>query len=150
MPGASPRDFSNRPFTIETIQEAWPSLVEQLGNLGSHVNRLRPASLPEPGVLAVAVPGIYNWAADACDTIEARGRIESALRALLGRSLTIRFDREQPATESEPAKGGSSPPAPQSGGVRPEDLADDPLVQDVLKLFEARPVRLEADDGSGS
>lgn len=130
-------------LSLESVQGRWARLVEDLPpSLKGHLEALRPTSLPEPGVLVVAVPAMYNWRADACESPESRGQIESRLRALLGRSVSIRFQREAaPAPDGEAEPRGRALPS-----VHPDVLAADPLVRDVLKLFEARPVRVEPEE----
>jgi hypothetical protein len=83
------------------------------------------------------VPAGYNWVADACDTAEGRARIESALRAVLGRPLGVQFERAQP--EADPA-------AVAGPGGPDDDLAGDPMVQKVIELFEARRVAIRNEE----
>lgn len=133
--GAVPRALS-----VESMREIWPDLSTVLGPpLGSHLAKLSPAALPEPGVLVVTVPQGYNWLADACEKPEARAKVEAAIHKLINRPLTVRFDR--PASAAEPSGPRARPVA-----VRHDELEADPLVQDVVKLFEARPVRVEVEE----
>jgi hypothetical protein len=57
----------------------------------------------------------------------------------MGRPLTLRFERATP------------PPRPdgpaRSSSIHPSELDDDPLVQSVVKRFEARAVKVEMDEG---
>jgi DNA polymerase-3 subunit gamma/tau len=146
VPPASPQPSTPAPpegLSLESVQGLWDRLVEGLSpSLRGHLEALRPTALPEPGVLVVAVPPMYNWRADACESPESQGQIEARLRTLLGRSVSIRFRREAaPASNGEAEPKGRSLPS-----VHPDVLAADPLVQDVLKLFEARPVRVEPEE----
>jgi DNA polymerase-3 subunit gamma/tau len=135
----SPRAEGPRPLTLEGFRDAWPELCESLGAPeGSHLARFAPAGLPEPGVLAVAVPADYNWAADVCERPESRGRIEAALRGVMGRPLILRFERAA-ARPDAPARPAS---------LHPAELDSDPLVQAVVQRFEARAVKVELDDGA--
>ena len=69
-----------------------------------------------------------------------KGRIEARLAQWLQRSVSIRFDRVAP---------GPSPPARTAlSFARDEAVKDDPMIKQVVELFEARPVRVEVDDGS--
>jgi DNA polymerase-3 subunit gamma/tau len=135
-------DFTKRPLDLRTLEELWPLLAERLGApLGNNLARLAPASLPAPGVLAVSVPAAYNWAADSCQSGDAPARIEGALRELLGRPLKLQYDRE-----NAPPKSALRTTHSGAGPLRHPDLESDPLVQDLVKLFEARPVRVELDE----
>ncbi len=88
-----------------------------------------------PNQLAVGVDRAYNWIADACDTPEARARIEGRLSQWLQRSVSIRFDR--------PAADPAPPTRTALNFARDEAVKDDPMVRQVVELFEARPVRVE-------
>lgn len=130
------------PLSIENLEAAWARVQEAVGPpLSRHLGWLRPGELPEPGLLVIPVPPAYNWMAEACDQPEARGRIESAIRDVLGSRLRIRFERVAP-----PA--GSEPPAQSAGSATllAGELESDPMIQEIIKLFEARPVRVELDD----
>jgi DNA polymerase-3 subunit gamma/tau len=142
-----PADFTGQPLTLGTLRAAWPALREQVGQpLGLHLGKLLPTELPEPGVVVIAVPEHYNFAADSCDRDENRRRIEEALGRLFGRTLALRFRRErEPAAPAEP-RPADAPRRPR----RADELDADPLVQDVVKLFEARPVHVEIDDEAES
>ncbi len=134
-------------LSLESVQKTWNTLIDELSPpLKNHLEALRPTAIPEPGLLVVGVPLMYNWRADACESTDAKGQIESRLRSLLGRSVTVSFLRETPrsAREDGDQRGPSLPP------VHPDVLAADPLVQDVLKLFEARAVRVEPEESPES
>jgi DNA polymerase-3 subunit gamma/tau len=138
----APRSDQPRPLTLESFREAWPEVCEHLGApLGNNLGRLDPSGLPEPGMLAVSVPPTYNWAADSCDTPESRSRIEAALRAVMGRPVALRFERPAPTPRRPDAT------APRPSTIHPAELDDDPLVQEVVKRFEARAVKVEMDEG---
>jgi DNA polymerase-3 subunit gamma/tau len=141
-PAEAQADFSGRPIDLPTLTDLWPILAAQLGApLGTNLARLVPHALPAPGVLVVSVPPAYNWAADSCDSGDGPARIEAALRDLLGRPLKLQFARSGEAREPVVRS-----PQPAVGPLRHPDLERDPLVQDIVKLFEARPVRVEVDD----
>ncbi len=130
-------------WDIEAIRAAWPRWSAGLdADFASKLARLPPTAIVGPNALAVAIDGAYNWAADACDAPDVRARIEAKLAQWLGRPVSIRFDRprEEPPT----------PAGPGSAFSRDETLKDDPIVKKVVELFEARAVRVEVDDGSGS
>jgi DNA polymerase-3 subunit gamma/tau len=140
QPGFRPSPPPEDAPTLEAVLAAWPDVVARIGaELGAKLNRLRPTAIPGPNSLAIGVPAGYNWVADACDTTEGRSRIESALRATLGRHLTVQFDRAQPEADPPPAA------APGPAGLD-DDLAGDPMVQKVIELFEARRVAIKNED----
>ncbi|MBX6315254.1 MAG: DNA polymerase III subunit gamma/tau [Isosphaeraceae bacterium] len=123
------------PLTCEAVLAAWPDLVRQVGApFGAALDKVRPRALEGPKTVAIPVPIEYNWVARLCDTPDARAKIEAALLDLLGRPLTVRFEREAPPATPAPARAA--------------DLASDPLVQKVVELLEARPIHLEVDEGS--
>jgi DNA polymerase-3 subunit gamma/tau len=125
------------PWDIEAIRAAWPAWAAALdADFASKLTRVLPSAIFGPSQLAIAVDRAYNWVADACDTPEVRTRIEAALARWLQRPVSIRFDR-----------AAEEPEAP-SRAARNDSLRDDPLVRQVVEIFEARPVRVEADDGS--
>jgi hypothetical protein len=126
------------------VKAAWPGVVARLGGaLGNNLARLVPHALPDPRTIAVAVPPTHAFAADACESGDAPAKIEAALRTAFGRALCLRFDR--PAARPEPPRRE----APTSTrALKHPDLDEDPLVQDVLRVFEARPVRVETEDES--
>lgn len=89
--------------------------------------------------MAIGLGPRYNWVAEEYGTPEAREKIEQTLGQLLGRPVRIQFERS--SEEAHPA-ATPEPAAP----VRRDGLADDPMIQKVVELFEARPVHLEAEE----
>jgi DNA polymerase-3 subunit gamma/tau len=127
------------PLDLETVREVWQDLLSQLGvGLGKGMSLLIPTAISGPNILVIRVGARYNWVVDECGTVEARSKIEQALEGLLKRPVTLRFERgaEDPATVAPP----------NAGQARSEELAGDPLVQKVIQLFEARPVRMEVEE----
>lgn len=124
------------PLTIDRVEALWPTLLDQLPNgLATAVKALRPSTL-SGDQLAVRVEPGYNWVADRCDSAEARVPIESALRGLFGRPLSLWIER-----------AAADPPATPTVSVQAVNAVhDDPFVQKVVELFEARLVRTEAED----
>jgi DNA polymerase-3 subunit gamma/tau len=127
---------------LAPLRAAWARVAAELGgSLGKHMQRfsaLRPA---EADVLEVDVPAIYHFSADACESADNLAKIEAALRAALGRPISLHFQRQ---TASQPPMRRESPQATRA--LRHEDLESDVLVQDLVKLFEARPIHVELDD----
>ncbi|MEO6808124.1 MAG: DNA polymerase III subunit gamma/tau [Isosphaeraceae bacterium] len=131
-----PNSAAPRSFDLDAVQASWSEICAEVGTgIGSYLSRLQPIAIVGTDLLAIGVPGSYNWAADACEKDEARNRIEVALRSRFGRALTIRFDREE-----APAQQRSAEP------VRDDDLATDPLILKAVQLFEARRVHVEVED----
>ena len=137
-----PAPTADGPIRVEDALGIWKELVEVLDpRLGGPLAKVRPSAISGPNILVIPVPSEYNWVADACDRDESRPKIEAALGRLLCRPAAIRFEKAAPDAKArvEPA------PAP-----RPDDLAQDPMVQKVSELFEARLVRIEAEDDPDS
>jgi DNA polymerase-3 subunit gamma/tau len=137
-PSVAVKPTGDGPLPFEAIQEAWPRVLETLGTpLSTSLGKLQPLAISGPDLLAIEVPAGYNWAADACEGTEARGRIEAALRSVLGRPVTFQLNRppqaEAPATASAAAE-------------RRDEVANEPIVRKLVELFDARVVRIDADE----
>jgi DNA polymerase-3 subunit gamma/tau len=83
-------------------------------------------------------PG-YNHVVDLCDRAEPRSKIEAALNRWLGRPVVLRFLR--PAGVEGPARTRHSATVARNDG-----LEDDPIVKLIVERFEARLVRVDAED----
>jgi DNA polymerase-3 subunit gamma/tau len=131
------------PWEIEAIRDGWPRWAEGLEpDLAIKATRLAPTAILGPNQLAVGVDRAYNWVADACEAPETRARIEAKLGAWLGRLVALRIDR--PAAANAPA------PRLPLVSSRDEAVRDDPMVRQVVELFDARPVRVEVDEGESA
>jgi DNA polymerase III subunit gamma/tau len=134
---------SGPPWEIEAIQAEWPHWTEGLeADLALKLVRVAPSAIFGPNHLAVSVDRAYNWVADACEAPELRARIEARLAQWLRRQVTVRFDR--------PASDPTLLPLRTSNFARDEALKDDPMVRQVVDLFEARAVRVDQDDSSSA
>jgi DNA polymerase-3 subunit gamma/tau len=125
------------PLELEAVRNAWPALIKKVGlRLGVPLSRAEPLlAISGPNILAIRLPAGYNEIADVCDTPAARPRIEHVLADLLGRPVTLAFER---TVEKPPAQ-----PPPSPARKRDELLEREPIVQKVVELFEARPLHLE-------
>ena len=139
-PGPMPTRASGDGFNLQDVLHSWETLVTKLGPVGAPLAKVRPVAISGPNVLVIPLPPGYNWVADACQRDEARAKIEAGLASVLGRPALFRFERAEAETNRDEA-----PPPP-----RPDELAQDPMVQKVIELFEARPHFVEADDGAES
>ena len=140
-PEASP---SSGPLRLDEVLRAWDALPSRLDARLAQalpLGKVRPVAISGPNLLVIPLPEGYNWVADACERDEGRAKIESALGQLLGRPAAIRFEK---AAADGDARAAQAPP------VRPDELAQDPMVQKVSELFEARLVRIEAEDEADS
>jgi DNA polymerase III subunit gamma/tau len=128
-------------WEIDAIRAGWSAWADGLeADLGAKAARLVPSAILGPNRLSVAVDRAYNWVADACDAPEMKGRIEARLAQWLQRSVSIRIDRVAP---------GPAPPTRTAlSFARDEAVKDDPMIRQVVELFEARPMRIEVDEGS--
>ncbi len=134
-------DFKKESLSLETFQKAWPFLKEALpASIGGSLAKLEPSRVIAPATLVVFVPASYNFMADQLEKPKSSTALDVALRELLGRAISVRFERSS-ETEKVPKEQASVP----SIG-RHEDLDADPLVQDMIKLFDARAVRIQTDE----
>jgi hypothetical protein len=63
--------------------------------------------------------------------------------------LTIRFERFGTADgdgDGLPSSGSANPAPSAAAPRRPGDLESDPMVQKVVRLFEARPIHMEVEE----
>jgi DNA polymerase-3 subunit gamma/tau len=125
---------------LDTVRQLWPDLVKKVGStLGMNLVAAEAIGVESPDVLVIAAKPGYNSLADLCGTDEARERISHCLQRLLRRPVTVRYHQVVEAM--------SAVPSAPVGEPRPtEILADDPMIQKVVELFEARPLHLEYDD----
>ncbi len=129
-------------WEIGAIRAGWSRWTSGLDDdFASKLGRLQPSGIEGPNGLSIAVDRAYNWVADACDTPDVRARIESRIAQWLRRQVSIRFDR--------PAEEARQPSLVSAAAARDESLKDDPMIRQIVDLFDARPVRVEVDDGSG-
>jgi DNA polymerase-3 subunit gamma/tau len=125
------------PLQIALAKEVWPSLIRRVGGgLGWRLSQVEPVTVEGSDLLVISSKPGYNSVADSCGTPEALRRIAHALQRLLNRPVNLRYER---ATED----GESPAEARQSEKRRAEALLSDPMIQQVVELFEARPVQLE-------
>ncbi len=125
------------PLDLHAIHALWPDLIKKVGaNIGWKLSQAAPIGLDGPDVLVIGAKPGYNSVADLCATDEARRRIAECLQKLLHRPLTVRYEQ---SSGSSPSQGG--PPPVESR--RPDQLKDDPMVQKIVELFEARVLHLE-------
>ena len=140
VPTPAPIDVPRSEWGLAEIADRWPAWVGSLPpELATKLVHLRPASLAEPGLLVIEAPEAYNWVVDLCDRVDLRGKIESALKAWLGRPIGLQFLR--PVAAPTPARNG-----PRATSARPDGLEDDPMVKLLVERFEARLVRVEVDE----
>jgi DNA polymerase-3 subunit gamma/tau len=136
---ASPTGTAAATLDLESVRQIWPQLLKDLKGHGIALSEVAPTAVASPNVLVIALGAGYNWVADLCEKPEARSRIEEGLRRLLHRPVTLRFDRA--------AEGAGTPSStPAKAPRRRHQMEEDPLVQKVVELFEARPVHLEVED----
>ncbi|MHC5537814.1 DNA polymerase III subunit gamma/tau [Singulisphaera rosea] len=127
------------PLELEEVRKVWPGLAQLGLRYWKGLSLVLPSAILGPNILAIGLGPRYNWVAEEYGVPEAREKIEQTLGQLLGRPVRIQFERS-----SEDSHPGATPEpvAP----VRRDGLADDPMIQKVVELFEARPVHLEAEE----
>jgi len=132
------------PLDLDAVRLAWPSLIKKVGmRLGVPLSRAEPfLAISGPNVLAFQLPAGYNAVADECAAPGAKERIEQALHSILGRPVSLQFERSLEPSGSTESEEPAGPPV----RGRDEVLEDDPMVRKVVELFEARRLHLEYDD----
>ena len=129
-------------LTPDTILQAWEQVAAQVdANLGKHLLRFNTFHLIEPEMVQVNVPPMYGFSADACEAAENFVKIEASLRSVLARSVQLQFVRQ---SQDKATVRRESPTATKA--LKHTDLDSDELVQDLVKLFEARPIHVEIED----
>jgi hypothetical protein len=123
--------------------------------IGVPLSRVKeaPIATPGPNLLVIRLGEGYNWVADECEIPEVLLRIEQELRKLLGRPVTLRFERIRDEGDDGSTRPGAPvgpAPSPDAGTRRPAALEGDPMVQKVVQLFDARHVHTEVDEGPGT
>jgi DNA polymerase-3 subunit gamma/tau len=129
---------------LAKVHQVWEDLVKKVGtNLGIRLSQTAPIAVEGSNILVIAARPGYNSVADVCGTAEAKDKIEQCLHRLLRRPVTVRYER---STGPRPEDAASAP----AGGQALDVLAADPLIQQVIELFEARPFHVEYEDGHES
>ena len=140
------REAPPRPpaWDLAAIRAAWPGWAStQPPELASKFGQLQVAAIPAPDVLVIEPIEGYNWVADACERPELRTKIETALRQWLDRPLEVRIVRQE-ATE------GHAPTRQAEARARVDFLNDEPLIKLVVESFDARLIRVDAEEESAA
>ncbi len=138
----APEESPASGWDFERIRREWSAWAATLPpELASKLAHLRPSSLPEPGLLVIEPVAGYNWVADLCEKVDLRGKIEASLRRWLDRPMGYQISKTVEAPT--PPR-----PGPRSGLARNDVLDNDPIVKQVVELFEARLVRVEVEEDS--
>ena len=126
-------------WQVEAIQKAWIAWADGLeADLGTKLTRAKPCEILGPGQLAIIFDRAYNWVADTCEAPDVRTRIEARLSQWLGRPITVRIDR--------PPEEAPQPSRTAQAMSRDEALKDDPMIKQIVDLFEARAVRIDGEE----
>ncbi len=134
---------STTPEVFESLVAGWREWAVSLpAEISSKLTHLKPTSWDESGTLALEPAAGYNWIIDACERPEIRTKIEVALRAWLGRPVSLEFVR--PVETSRPTKTAHISGIPGAVGLEQE-----PFVKLLVERFEARLVRVEEEETGG-
>jgi hypothetical protein len=143
-PPTPPHDETN-PLDLDSVLRVWQNgtwLDELNKRVGArifvHLSQLRPTAVAPPNVVVIGLGAGYNSVADKLDTPEVRTKIEQALQKHLQRPVTVRFER---STADDSAESHTD-----TASTRLDGLAGDPMVQQVVELFQAQPVQVEFED----
>jgi DNA polymerase-3 subunit gamma/tau len=123
---------------LDTVLEAWNDLPGKVGaSLGTRISQVRPSAFEPPDRVIVTLTPRQQYVAEACDTPHARSRLEAALGGMLGQPVVLEFVRGEGNLEL--------PAAPSVTAVadRADELATNPFVEQICRLFEARRVRVD-------
>lgn len=117
-------------ITLEQAAKAWSELATKLGvRLGYRTSQLAPIAVSPPGTVVVGYAPRQADHADECSAGSNRGAIERELGAVLGAPVEVRFEKcDTPADETREQPATSAPDA----------LKEDPLVKQVVDLFQAK------------
>ncbi|WP_337174699.1 DNA polymerase III subunit gamma/tau [Paludisphaera sp.] len=127
------------PLDLEVVQKVWPDLLKKVGaGLSWRLSQAQPIGVDEPDVLIIAAKPGLGAVADPCGADEARRHIAECLRWLLQRPLSVRYEA---SASGGPPQPGEAEPGPR----RLDQYANDPLVQKVVELFEARVTHVDAE-----
>jgi DNA polymerase-3 subunit gamma/tau len=144
----SPAGPPPSPLSLEAVRAAWAELPGRIGmRFGLPLTFLSVDRIEGPATLVIQVPPRYNDQGDASEMPESRAKIIEALAQVLGRRVTLRFERLAAEPEAGPESSSSGGPDTQSAPRLEQALAD-PLVMKVRELFEARLLRADAEEGS--
>jgi hypothetical protein len=125
---------------LTEIVAAWPSWVEaQAAEISTKLSSLAPIALEGPENLVLEPASGYNWVVDLIERSDLRSKIEHSLRRWLERPVSLKFHKSEEAPISPTRR-------PSTLGSREDRLIDDPLHQLIVERFEAKAVRVEADD----
>jgi DNA polymerase III subunit gamma/tau len=125
------------PLDLDTIRKLWPELAKKVDKrVALTLTQVEPIDLEGADVLVIAVKPGYNSTFADVDSPEAQSKIAQALQRLVHRPIRIKYIRR---VVDEHGESG----ARRNEARRVDSLSQDPLVQRVLELFEARPVQMD-------
>lgn len=127
------------PLELEVVQKVWPDLLKKVGaGLSWRLSQAQPIGVDEPDILVIAAKPGFSGVADPCGAEDARKRIAECLQWLLQRPLSVRYESSASADFPQPAEADVAP-------RRIDQYTNDPLVQKVVELFEARVSHVDAE-----
>ena len=116
------------PVTIDALRALWPEFLQRLGeqkmSLAAYLAESRPQHV-DGAVLTVGLPG-FSLHQEVLTVLESRRLIERLLGELAGATLTVQY-----ATLPEPVE------TPEPADASPGGAGAPPIVQDIVKLFNA-------------
>jgi DNA polymerase-3 subunit gamma/tau len=137
---SEPIVLSGPSWDLGAISAAWASWASSQSNeLATKLASINPVGLEGSGLLVIEPAPGYNWLVDVIERGDLKPKLEAGLCQWLERRVIVRFRKlEEPSNES--ANRHASVPS------RNDRLLDDPLHKLIVERFEARAVRVEADD----
>ena len=93
-------------WDLGKIAFAWSSWAATLApEIASKLSQFQPVALEDPGVLVIEPPAGYNWLIDSVERSDLRSKVDSAIRAWLGRPVDLRMRR--PVETTPPPRSAS-------------------------------------------
>ncbi len=123
-------------FTLSEVVDAWKRLPERVGVfIGHKLTQVTPTAVAPPATVVVGCSEDYAWVASECGTDETRGRIENELASVIGKPVSVRFERTLGSVRAEKER--------EKGAT--DLFSTDPLVKSVVDLFQAQLAFVERD-----
>jgi DNA polymerase-3 subunit gamma/tau len=138
VPAAAPKIEAS----IESIQAAWPTLIDQIAQtdaaLGTILKSVKPAGLNNSMLdIQFGRDGQGQFAKSMCE--RKIPVIEETISRSLGTKITVRFSESHAA----PAPAEKAQAVPKADRFERSEVLNDPTVQMVLKGLEATPVEIK-------
>ena len=135
--GGGPDVVTRRSLTPESAVEIWKAVIAMLTDLtADHAANFHRVANSAPNRLEVFFEPRYNACKLFCERPDRREKLETALFKVTGQRIGLEFSLE---TDSESV---TSPPPAVSRRQQMQEAANQPLVRQVIELFDAEMLRV--------